>query len=310
MLADHGAVGCWQNRDDTSCQASPNTTARISEEVERNNGTLILHVGDISYAVGNGYLWDLHGAEIQKMSAIAPYMVSVGNHEYDHEGTAGRDPSGAPPNGWHPSWGNMGSDSGGECGVPTSQRFRSPTHGTGNGVFWYSFNYGSIHVLTMSSEHDYTPGSPQRQWIDKDLESIDRAVTPWIIVTTHRPFYSSEKYYGDWAVALNMQRYLEQTLLTAGVDVVLAGHYHGVERTCPVFNRTCCNPGQKCPVHIVAGHAGIGLDSGGWFPAPWSLFRNEDRHGYLRVSVDGPSMLLEVMDSSTGETIDSTTLIH
>ena len=56
-------------------------------------------------------------------------------------------------------WGNMGSDSAGECGVPMHHRFRMPT--TGHGIWWFSWNYGLVHYITMSTEHDWTKGSPQ-----------------------------------------------------------------------------------------------------------------------------------------------------
>ena len=49
-------------------------------------------------------------------------MVGVGNHEYDHTSGGEKDPSGAEGQGWHPSWGNYGVDSNGECGVPTVHR--------------------------------------------------------------------------------------------------------------------------------------------------------------------------------------------
>ena len=32
-----------------------------------------------------------------------------------------------------------------------------------NPPFWYSFDYGSIHFVMISTEHDVTPGSHQYQ---------------------------------------------------------------------------------------------------------------------------------------------------
>src|SRR5690348_2241694 len=40
------------------------------------------------------------------------------------------------------------------------------------GIFWYSFNYGNIHIIMMSTEHDYTPGSKQYKWLEQDLKSV------------------------------------------------------------------------------------------------------------------------------------------
>ena len=69
-------------------------------------------------------------------SGAAPYMIGIGNHEYDHsDGGTGKDPSGIDTDGsFSPSWGNFGNDGGGECGVPMDRRFTMPSNG--NGVFW------------------------------------------------------------------------------------------------------------------------------------------------------------------------------
>lgn len=37
----------------------------------------------------------------------------------------------------------------------------------GNGNFWYSIDYGHVHLTFMSTEHPYAPGSPQYQWIEQ-----------------------------------------------------------------------------------------------------------------------------------------------
>lgn len=39
----------------------------------------------------------------------------------------------------------------------------------------------------VSSEHDIEPGSRQHLWLDADLAAVDRSITPWVIVTAHRP---------------------------------------------------------------------------------------------------------------------------
>ena len=73
-------------------------------------------------------------ALVQSLATQLPYMVSVGNHEYDHTTGGAHDPSHAPGSGFHPAWGNMGDDSGGECSVPTYYRFTMPASGLA--VYW------------------------------------------------------------------------------------------------------------------------------------------------------------------------------
>ena len=69
---------------------------------------------------------------------------------------------------------------GGECGVPTYHRYHMPDNG--NSLFWYSFDYGMVHMVMMSTEHDFTPGSKQYMWMENDLKKVDRKVTPWLMV--------------------------------------------------------------------------------------------------------------------------------
>ena len=52
----------------------------------------------------------------------------------------------------------------------------------GNSLFWYSFDYGMVHMVMMSTEHDFTPGSKQYMWMENDLKKVDRKVTPWLMV--------------------------------------------------------------------------------------------------------------------------------
>ncbi|KAK3740335.1 hypothetical protein QZH41_009414, partial [Actinostola sp. cb2023] len=136
------------------------------------------------------YLWDQWHALIEPYATLVPYMVGIGNHEQDHTTGGAKDPSGAPGEGFHPSWGNFGDDSGGECGVPMYKRFHMPENG--NALWWYSFDYGSVHFVMMSTEHNFTKGSVQYNWLVKDLENVDRSVTPWIVFTGHRPMYTSQ----------------------------------------------------------------------------------------------------------------------
>ena len=47
-----------------------------------------------------------------------------------------------------------------------------------------------VHIIMMSTEHDYSAGSPQYKWLENDLSKVDRKVTPWVIIGGHRAMYS------------------------------------------------------------------------------------------------------------------------
>ena len=98
---------------------------------------------------------------------------TAGNHEVD----------------WPVSYSFFNStDSAGECGIPQEKRFHLPNQ-DGPQSPWYSFDFGSVHVTLMSTEHDFEAGSEQHTWIMKDLANINRTKTPWAIFGGHRPFY-------------------------------------------------------------------------------------------------------------------------
>ncbi len=59
----------------------------------------------------------------------------------------------------------------------------------------YSFDYGAIHFVIMSTEHDFMESSPQYAFIARDLASVDRSKTPWIVFGGHRPMYSATAGY-------------------------------------------------------------------------------------------------------------------
>lgn len=49
-----------------------------------DNYDFLLHVGDLSYAEAEGLYWDRFNHLIEPIATKLPYMISVGNHEYDH----------------------------------------------------------------------------------------------------------------------------------------------------------------------------------------------------------------------------------
>ena len=81
------------------------TIDHVTTRVASTNVTCVVHIGDISYARGTGALWDAFMTQIQPIAARVPYMVGIGNHEYDHVTGGEKDPSGAPaPGGFRPAW--------------------------------------------------------------------------------------------------------------------------------------------------------------------------------------------------------------
>ena len=265
------------------------------------------HVGDLSYAKGAGHQWELWLDMIEPVSSHVPWMIAVGNHEYDYFDGASRDPSGAQP--YHPLWGNFLTDSGGECGVPTSKLFTMPK--PGNGCFWYSYVENLVQFIVLSSEHDLGHGSVQQEWLLETLSSVDRNKTPWLIVEIHRPLYEPEKFWAQESVAVALRYEIEDILFQHKVDMVFAGHYHAYHRSCDGLYRSKCNRGG--PTHMTIGTAGARLDPAnvGLMRVPWSEQIILETYGYGRVTVPNATDLHfdfirmgNATDADAGEVLD------
>lgn len=260
-------------------------------EVENHSIAAIHHFGDLAYAQGSGHTWDAWFDMIEPFAAQVPLMIGIGNHEYDylHGGIRTRkDPSGLRSNGYHPRWGNFGPDSNGECGVPTSKRFKMPSSPGSNGVFWYSFDQGLLHTIVLSSEHDLTPSSLQYKWLERDLSSINRTLTPWVIVEAHRPMYHIEDSPANTMVGIHMRTSLEPLLNLYNVDLLLSGHYHSYFRSCKGLYQGLCNNGGL--THITVGTAGAELDHYNLLNETWVDFYKSE-WGYGRITILNDSHL-------------------
>ena len=111
----------------------------------------------------------------------------------------------------------------------------------GNQLFCYSFDVGPVHIIYYSTEHDFLPNSTQYAWLENDLDSVNRSITPWLIVRSHRPMYSS--FQGRDFIKEKLQEYTEPLLYKSHVDLHLFGHIHSYERTCRVYQKKCVEDG-------------------------------------------------------------------
>ena len=50
----------------------------------------------------------------------------------------------------------------------------------------------------ISTEHDFSPGSPMYTWLENDLRNVDRKKTPWVMIAGHRAMYCSAAIAGKY----------------------------------------------------------------------------------------------------------------
>jgi len=94
-----------------------------------------------------------------------------------------------------------------------------------SGLGYYSFDLGAWHVLSLNSNIDVQPGSPQYEWVRRDLATPTGICT---LALWHHPVFSSGGY-GNNPHMRQMWRLLD----AAGVELVVTGHEHSYERFSP-----------------------------------------------------------------------------
>jgi len=146
------------------------------------------------------------------------------------------------------------------------------------GNAYYTYTHGPARFLMLSHYSDLEPHSTQYQWLLRELrDSIDRSVTPWVIVVVHAPLYNTyDKHQRD---NMRARRQLEPLLIQYRVNWVFSGHVHAYQRTAPVVNGTVDARG---PVHVTIGTGGH--ESRASFrskqPEPWVGVRDAFYFGY------------------------------
>lgn len=115
---------------------------RISKDNFEKPFDFMWLTGDIAYAgvssdkVGELQpIWDLFGELAESFTAYIPFMPGVGNHESYYNYTS------------------------------YMTRYVLPREYVGQTNLWYSFDYGQLHVAYVSSEHNYTQGSEQYNFL-------------------------------------------------------------------------------------------------------------------------------------------------
>ncbi|KAJ8098545.1 Metallo-dependent phosphatase-like protein [Lipomyces tetrasporus] len=217
--------------------------------------------------------------------------------------------------------------------------FRMPSaESGGTGNFWYSFDHGMVHYVTLDTETDLGHGfigndevggsefddsgpfnatlNAQTTWLEADLKSVDRSKTPWIIVAGHRPWYLSHAN-ASGTICWSCKDVFEPLLIEYGVDLVLSGHSHVYERNAPL-NNGVVDPNEldnpSAPWYITNGAAGHydGLDA---LQVPlqnysrFGLDTHNATYGWSKLTFHNCThMTHEFVASGNGTVLDSATL--
>jgi acid phosphatase type 7 len=347
--ADGYTIQMDQTKRDTIPSIDPSlnhtTIGRLADNI--NDYELVLHPGDFAYAddwyekpknLFDGV--DAYEAILEQFyDQLAPiagrkaYMASPGNHEADCEEidyTTFLCPTGQKNfTDFMNRFGQtMPTAFSSTSSNSTSKVLANQAQMLANPPFWYSFEYGMVHVVMFDTETDFAnaPDAPggsagldsgpfgapnqQLEFLAADLASVDRSVTPWLVVGGHRPWYSTG---GSSNICSPCQTAFEDLLYKYGVDLAILGHVHNSQRFVPVYQNVADLNGMqnpKAPMYIVAGGAGNieGLSAIG-SNVSYNAFAYASDFSYATTTfLDGNHLQVDFIRSSTGEILDSSVL--
>jgi uncharacterized protein (TIGR03437 family) len=222
--------------------------------------SLVVHTGDLAYTDGTfeEFEDEYFGVNAPLMARL-PFFATPGNHDYNTDSAAAYVAGTVVP----------------ECGVPAPDLGR-----------YYSFNWGSAHFISLDSNLLATPrAAAMLAWLDADLAATDRY---WRIVFLHHTPYPTGYHLGDPTCAA-VQQLVNPIVESHGVQLLLAGHEHGYERTYPLTADEPAGPSCPATTYVVTGGGGGTLESVG--PSPLCAISVEV-FNYLRVDVNGRALTI------------------
>jgi predicted phosphodiesterase len=179
-----------------------NTTAPI-EKLAAARPDVVVHGGDLVYGSYRYETWSSFSRAIAPLTALAPMMTLVGNHEY----------------GWQNEIEEM---------FDRLYAGQGDSHGTR----YFAFTYGNMRFIGLDTESERQAQtesvSEQDAWLEAELAAA--AADPdikLIAVGMHRPMYTLSFYWESNATERDARHAL---FVEYGVSLVFCGHTHAYER--------------------------------------------------------------------------------
>ena len=234
----------------------------------------ILHTGDLAYQAGTQAEIQTNVLEIYKnLFEKHPFYPTLGNHDY---GTANAEP-------YLNTW-----------ALP-AQALNDQDQKR-----YYSFDRGGGHFVSLDSNapleaNDATSEKDMFDWLRSDLAKARAKQDEWLIVYFHHPPFSSGKNHGE---DKRVQEKLVPIFEDYGVDLVLSGHEHNYERTCPInISKTgkTCTSSKEGITYIVSGGGGNRL-YGFNQEKSWFTQTRASLYHFLKIRIDGCNLTQEAID--------------
>ena len=341
-LAMYGDMGVFPATRQSRTLPVParNNIGNLIDDAAAGRIDWVVHSGDHAYEFeefpttpwgsrGDGYM-----DSYEALLAHVPWAPGFGNHEYLRGDKANR---------------LLNITAGLVAGLANSTKGPLPMTAQ-----WYSVNIGLLHLVHLDFSpyfcnftdccgHKGNCGFTEEwscdfrgyrdailAWARQDLAGVDRAATPWTIVSTHFPLYDTmlgdtardDSLSVDWKplgrgglssdgpVATKAQALLdlEPLMLEHKVAVYFAGHNHNYETTWPVArNRTVQRnySDPQGPIHITSGCGGPRDYDRFGEAKDWTREPRFNNASYSRVRMDSHTMWWEQVSNIDGQILDA-----
>jgi len=168
-------------------RSNPDIFSNVTGDIKEYSPRFSIYTGDLCYN-SEYYSWKNEFFIPRHMELIAevPFYNAVGNHEdWDHN----------------------------------TEAFLQAPESPSNHQAYYSFDYGDVHFLILSTEHSVGKGSDQWKFAEEDLKN---SKSKWKVVVFHIPAYCG----GGHGENKNMKHMTTEIFEPNGVNFVLNGHSH------------------------------------------------------------------------------------
>jgi 3',5'-cyclic AMP phosphodiesterase CpdA len=274
------AFGDFGNGDPSQMEVA----ARLSQEQARFDFALLL--GDIVYSRGERERYfDRYFQVYQNLIRHQTWWPTLGNHDIRAEN-----------------------------GAAYFEFFVTPANNPYQYEHYYSFDYGSAHIVSLDGQLMVDPPQIDEQlaWLRADLQSARNRGQRWLIVMWHEAPYSGGTHSGDGFA----KRFFVPIMNEFGVDLVLCGHSHVAERTYLLVdslivdnhpNKYLKNAFTPGTIYVVSGCGGE--DGPLENPAhPLMAFQRGEVHGFELISIDRDTLRGQFI-TAAGDIIDDFRII-
>lgn len=178
-----------------------------------------------------------------------------------------------------------------------------------------AFTWGPVNVIGFDTEIHDTELQPALNALVQALES---RIAPWTVLVLHRPIWSRGTHGSD---ERGWNRHLVPLIDRYGVDLVLAGHDHNYERTCPMKGlppATRCMSERGGAVYVVTGGAATFVNPFPGFSRHSNLVTDKlmestsqvfsGSHHYLKISATGQTLRLQAVRTRVGNVFGGGTM--